>query len=118
MWRKSIEYYGARWKIESGFKEIKQEIGSASSQTRNPFAVTNHLQFCMMATTLVWLYAMCLDKTPARRYAAGKRTEFAFADVRRLIANEIGTPDFGIGCPKLPKPANNPFIQVFMRLVA
>ncbi len=26
-------------------KEIKQEIGSASSQTRNPFAVTNHLQF-------------------------------------------------------------------------
>ncbi|WP_419648303.1 transposase, partial [Thiolapillus sp.] len=30
-----IEYYGARWKIESGFKEIKQEIGSAKSQTRN-----------------------------------------------------------------------------------
>ncbi|WP_419590657.1 transposase, partial [Thiolapillus sp.] len=26
-----IEYYGARWKIESGFKEIKQEIGSAKS---------------------------------------------------------------------------------------
>ncbi len=23
-----IEYYGARWKTESGFKEIKQEIGS------------------------------------------------------------------------------------------
>ncbi len=22
-----IEYYGACWKIESGFKEIKQEIG-------------------------------------------------------------------------------------------
>ena len=26
-----IEYYGARWKIEAGFKEIKQEIGSAKS---------------------------------------------------------------------------------------
>jgi hypothetical protein len=24
-----IAYYGARWKIEAGFKEIKQEIGSA-----------------------------------------------------------------------------------------
>ncbi|WP_139113760.1 transposase, partial [Acidithiobacillus thiooxidans] len=29
-----IEYYGARWKIEAGFKEIKQEIGSARSQNR------------------------------------------------------------------------------------
>ena len=28
-----IEYYGARWKIESGFKEIKQDIGSSKSQT-------------------------------------------------------------------------------------
>ena len=33
-----IEYYGARWKIEAGFKEIKQEIGSARSQTRNAHA--------------------------------------------------------------------------------
>lgn len=48
-----IELYGARWKIEAGFRETKQEIGSSQSQTRNAFAVTNHLQFCMMATTLV-----------------------------------------------------------------
>lgn len=40
-----IEYYGARWKIESGFKEIKQEIGSSKSQTRNADAVINHLNF-------------------------------------------------------------------------
>ncbi len=26
-----IEYYGARWKIESGFKELKQDIGSQKS---------------------------------------------------------------------------------------
>jgi len=26
-----IEYYGACWKIESGFKEIKQAVGSAGS---------------------------------------------------------------------------------------
>jgi len=44
-----IEYYGARWKIESGFKEIKQEIGSSKSQTRNANAVLNRLNFCMMA---------------------------------------------------------------------
>jgi len=40
-----IEYYGARWKIEAGFKEIKQEIGSAKSQTRNAeAALAPHFQ--------------------------------------------------------------------------
>jgi IS4 transposase len=38
-----IEYYGARWQIESGFKELKQDIGSQKSQCRNAQAVTNHL---------------------------------------------------------------------------
>lgn len=47
-----IEYYGARWKIESGFKELKQDIGSCQTQTRTPDAVMNHLHFCMMAITL------------------------------------------------------------------
>ena len=51
-----IEYYGARWKIESGFKEIKQEIGSSKSQVRNSESVLNHLNFCMMSTTLTWIY--------------------------------------------------------------
>jgi len=51
-----IEYYSARWKIEAGFREIKQEIGSADTQTRNPDAVTNHLHFCMAATTITWIY--------------------------------------------------------------
>jgi hypothetical protein len=50
-----IEYYGTRWKIEAGFREIKQEIGSAQTQTRTPDAVTNHLNFCMVATTITWL---------------------------------------------------------------
>ncbi len=70
-----IEIYGARWKIEAGFREIKQEIGSAQTQTRTPDAVTNHLQFCMVATTITWLYAAGLEQAPARRYAAARRTE-------------------------------------------
>ena len=37
-----IEYYGARWKIEAGFKELKQDIGSAETQCENPVAVENH----------------------------------------------------------------------------
>jgi IS4 transposase len=50
-----IVYYGARWRIEAGLKEIKQEIGSARSQARDAQAVINHLQFCMMATSLTWI---------------------------------------------------------------
>jgi len=63
-----IEYYGARWKIESGFKEIKQEIGSSKAQVRNAEAVTNHIPFCMIATTLTWLYADRLQNAPDRRH--------------------------------------------------
>jgi len=63
--REIIEYYGARWKIEACFKELKRDIGSADTQTRNSVAVTNHLEFCMMATTLTWVYACRLEKTPS-----------------------------------------------------
>ena len=51
-----IEYYGARWKIEAGFKELKQDLGSRPSQCRNAQAAMNHLQFCMMASTITWIY--------------------------------------------------------------
>jgi len=113
-----IEYYGARWKIEAGFKEIKQEIDSAQTQTRNSFAVTNHLHFCMVATTLVWIYAARLQHTPARRYATRDRREYAFADVRRSLAKAIATQDFNIGCSAILKAAQNPLIATIMRLVA
>jgi len=113
-----IEYYGARWKIEAGFREIKQEIGSAQTQTRQPDAVTNHLNFCMAATTITWLYAARLAQAPARRYAAGRRTEFAFADVRRALAHEFADGGFGVDCGNPPQGTRNPLIAVVMGLVA
>jgi len=113
-----IEFYGARWKIEAGFREIKQEIGSSQTQTRNPFAVTNHLHFCMMATTLVWIYADRIAHTPARRYATNERTEFAFGDVRRLITGVIAKRGFDSVCLKYPKPKQNSLMATILRLVA
>ncbi len=113
-----IEYYAARWKIEAGFREIKQEIGSARSQTRSPFAVINHLQFCMMATTLVWIYASRIAKTPVRRYTAKDRTEYAFGDVRRLMAAAIAKEGFDSLCVTPLRPKENPLIERIMRLVA
>ena len=113
-----IEFYGARWKIESGFKEIKQEIGSARSQTRNAYAVTNHLNFCMMAATVTWIYADRIKADPERRHVVRGRTSFAFSDVRRLIANAALTNDFLGLWPTLSKSRNNSFISVLLRMVA
>ena len=113
-----IEIYGARWKIESGFKEIKQEIGSARSQTRNAHAVTNHLNFCMMATTVTWIYADRIKADPERRHIVKGRASFAFSDVRRLIANAALTEDFLRLWPALHKPRQNTFVSVLLRMVA
>jgi len=113
-----IECYSARWKIEAGFREIKQEIGSAYTQTRNPNAVTNHLQFCLMATTLTWIYAASQSQAPARRYTSDKTTEYAFADVRRILAQDIADGGFGIDCPDDGKAHRKSLISVVMRLIA
>jgi len=72
-----IEYYGARWKIESGSKELKRDIDSAETRTRNPNAAMNHLHFCMMATSLTWIYVSLLEKIPRRRHAVKEREHFA-----------------------------------------
>ena len=113
-----IEYYGARWKIEAGFKELKQDIGSAETQNRNPVAVQNHLNFCMMATSLTWIYACYLDKTPSRRHAIKGRNHFAFSDVRRLIAQAALDKDFQLVCPLPRKSMENTFAAAFMKMAA
>jgi len=113
-----VEYYAARWKIESGFKELKQDIGSAETQTRNPFAVTNHLHFCMMASTLTWIYASRLKKTPRRRHSVQGRRHFAFSDVRRLMAREILHDNFAILFPAPRKALFNSFATALLRMAA
>ncbi len=113
-----IEYYGARWKIESGFKEIKQEIGSSKSQVRNADSVLNHLNFCMMATTLTWVYADRLQRAPDRRYKIRGRAGFAFSDVRRIIAEAALRPDFYRVCPVPAQTPQKSFVKTLLRMVA
>ena len=113
-----IEYYAARWKIEAGFKEIKQEIGSARSQTRNAHAVINHLNFCMMATTITWIYADRIEADPQRRHSVKGRASFAFSDVRRLIANATLSKDF-LRLWSTPRNyRQNTFVSLLLRMVA
>jgi len=113
-----IELYGARWKIESGFKEIKQDIGSSRSQTRNAHAVKNHLNFCMMATAVTWLYAIKLSNTPERRHMVRGRNSFAFSDVRYILAKAALSKDFDIVCPKQSKPRKNLSVAMLLRMIA
>lgn len=116
--RQIIEFYGARWKIEAGFKELKQEIGSSQTQCRNPHAVINHLNFCMLATSVIWIYAMQLEKTPKRRHAVNGRNHFAFSDVRRDITKAIMTRDFCTICPSKRKTVINSIVSAMLRMAA
>ena len=113
-----IEYYGARWKIEAAFKELKQDIGSAETQTRHPNAVMNHLHFCMMATSLTWIYASRLEKTPSRRHAVCGRNHFAFSDVRRLIAETALHDNFSSLFPVPLKSVVNSLVSALLRMAA
>jgi hypothetical protein len=115
---KIIEYYGARWKIEAAFKELKQDIGSAETQTRHPNAVSNHLHFCMMAASVAWIYASRLEKTPSRRHAVTGRNHFAFSDVRRSVAKAALDKNFSMLCGEPFKSCNNSLVTALMRLAA
>lgn len=95
-----IEFYSARWKIESGFKEIKQDIGAIDSQCRNSSAVENHFDLCCFAMSLTWIYAFKLEQAPDRRHPNKRSGAFAFADIRRKISDELaGELIFPGGCP-------------------
>ena len=115
---KIIEYYGARWKIEAGFKELKRDIGSVESQTRKPFAVTNHLHFCMMATSLTWIYADQLKKVPHRRHAIKGRKHFAFSDIRRRIAEDALDDNFDRLFPVPSKSILKSIASTLLRMAA
>lgn len=113
-----IEYYGARWKIESGFKEIKQEIGSSKSQARNAHAVMNHINFSMMAAAIIWIYGARLENTPERRHKVKGRNSFAFSDLRHIITKAALSEDFDIVCHGHPKSLKKYIIDMLLRMVA
>jgi hypothetical protein len=113
-----IEYYGARWKIESGFKELKQDIGSSKTQTHNAHAVINHLNFSMMAATIIWIYGAQLENTPERRHKVKGRNSFAFSDLRHIVAKVALSEDFGGVCHKYEKLSRKSFVSALLRMVA
>jgi len=116
--RQIIEFYGARWKIESGFKEIKRDIGAGFSQMRNAQSVINHLNFCMMAAAVTWLYAIRLEHAPERRHMIRGRSSFAFSDVRHIIAKAALSGIFDRLFLHQDKPVKNLPVAVLLRIFA
>jgi hypothetical protein len=116
--RQIIEYYGARWKIEALFKELKRDIGSAETQTRHPNAVANHLHFCMLATSVAWIYATRVEKTPKRRHAVDGRANYAFSDVRRSVTKAALDDNFGRLFPAPRNSVVNSLVAVLLRMAA
>lgn len=97
-----IENYSARWKIESGFKELKHEIGALDNQARKQESVENHFELGCMAVTMTWIYAMKREKAPTKRLQNSRM--FTFADIREEIRKEytdksIKTLDFVCSSP-------------------
>jgi hypothetical protein len=113
-----IEYYGARWKIESGFKELKQDIGSSKSQARNAHTVINHINFSMMAATVTWIYGARLANIPERRHKVKGRNSFAFSDLRHIIAKAALSKDFDRVCDKHDILPQKSFVDALLRMVA
>lgn len=87
--KQMVEYYSARWKIESGFKELKHEVGIIDTQARKKPSVENHFELCCIAMNVAWIYAMKQAKAPERKYKTSKANAYAFADIRRKIRNEF-----------------------------
>jgi hypothetical protein len=115
---KIIEYYGAPWKIKSGFKELKQDIASQSSQGRSKSAVTNHLNFCMIAVTIIWIYAARMAKQPVRRNSNHRGASFTFSDVRFSMSQIFSQKDFLRVLFKSHKTIENNFFSVLFQLAA
>jgi len=113
-----IEYYGARWKIEALFKELKRDIGSAETQTRNQQAVSNHLHFCMLAASVAWIYADRISKTPKRRHLVEGRSHYAFSDIRRSITQAAVEDNFSRLFPLPRKSAINSLVGILLRMAA
>ena len=81
-----LECYSARWKIESGFKELKHDIGSQKSQVRLEQSVKNHLNMCMLSITIIWIATMSLPEHCVKELTQSSiMRQYTFTQARKFI---------------------------------
>jgi hypothetical protein len=114
-----LEYYSARWEIESGFKELKHDIGSQKAQVRLEHSVINHLNMCMLAITIIWIAVM---KLPAQALCElthnGTKTQYTFSAARKLLISQYNKRRFCKNNKHEPKNHKNSWLQMIIELVA
>jgi len=117
--KQMIEYYSARWKIESGFKELKHELGALDNQARKKDAVENHFNMTCLAMSITWVYALELEQAPDRYHPKPHSCSFSFSDIRQKIKNEYIEPvNFNGVCGKTVKLAQNLILKYFYQQVS
>jgi hypothetical protein len=82
-----------------------------------PSLETNPLQFCLMASTINWIYADRLKTDPEGRYKVRRRTILAFSDVRRIISEAAFNHNFDRICLKPGKYMKNSLVAVMLIMV-
>ena len=114
----AIEYYSARWKIESGFKELKHELGALDNQCRKANAVEAHFNMACLSMATVWIYAMDLSEAPKKRNPQSRH--YSFADIRSQIETELITDAnvFHKLCPDSVKTAGKYLLNKILGRVA
>ena len=111
-----ISYYVGRWKIESGFKELKHELGALDNQARKESSVENHFELCCFAMTASWYYCHKQNKAPRRRY--GNRESFSFSDLRDQIRQEYYRDNIWGFCSEKIKASKNKMFELVEALAA
>ena len=112
---KILEYYSARWKIESGFKELKHDIGSQSTQARLKSSVINHLNMCMLAITIMWIATMNLPKLAVSELVSNAKMQFSFSQARRLVISNMNKRRV---CKNSTIDHKNAWLQMIINLAA
>jgi hypothetical protein len=114
-----LEYYSARWKIESGFKELKHDIGSQKSQVRLKHSVTNHLNMCMLSITIIWIATMSLPKQCVNELTHnGIKPQYSFAQARKLLIDQYNKLRVCKNDPNLQKNNKALWLNLIIKLAA
>lgn len=114
-----VEYYSARWKIESGFKELKHDIGSQSTQARREHSVINHLNMCMLAVTIIWIAVMKLPDLLVNELTHnGVKTQYSFSQARKLLISSFNKQRVCQNDQSEPKNHKHLWLQMIIELAA
>jgi len=114
-----LEYYSARWKIESGFKELKHDIGSQKAQVRLEHSVINHLNMCMLTITIIWIAVMKLPTQALSELTRnGTKMQYTFSAARKLLISQYNKRSFCENDEITPKNDKKSWIRLIIELAA